>query len=272
MGKQRKSDYLFEKNNWATVYLRIVSSDKIALFLDFDGTLVSIQEDPSCCVLAEGIKEQLKSLADSGRCYITILSGRSLPDIKGMVGIPNISYGGDHGLVISGNDMAYVHAKALTAKPFVDKAARMLNQKIAGIEGAWVERKRCTASLHYRSVRKEEVLSVKKAFYKVASEFSGGSGLAIIRGKMVLELVPDASWTKGSAALWVLHNLKGKYLPVYVGDDLTDETAFKSLRNKGIAIRVGKSKKTFADYHIKGYWEVSRLLDQLQDLIGRSQT
>ena len=267
MGKQRKSDYLFDKNNWETVCLRIVSSDKIALFLDFDGTLVPIQEDPSRCVLAEGIKEQLKSLADSGRCYITILSGRSLPDIKGMVGIPNISYGGNHGIVISGHDMTYVHTKALKAKPSVDKAARMLNKEIAGIEGAWIERKKFTACLHYRSVRKEDVLSVKKAFYKVASEFSGDSGLAVIRGKMVLELAPDVSWTKGSAALWILHNLKGEYLPVYAGDDRTDETAFKALCKIGITIRVGKSKKTVADYDLKGYWEVSRLLQRMHESI-----
>src|SRR3989304_3256421 len=61
--------------------------------------------------------------------------------------------------------------------------------------------------------------------------------------------------------------LKDKCLPIYVGDDQTDETAFKSLRKKGITIRVGKSKKTFADYYLKGYWEISRLLQQVQEFV-----
>jgi trehalose 6-phosphate phosphatase/alpha,alpha-trehalase len=75
------------------------------------------------------------------------------------------------------------------------------------------------------------------------------------------------SWDKGKAVLWVLQRFNDKCLPVYVGDDQTDETAFKSLRKKGITIRVGKSKKTFADYYLKGYWEISRLLQQAQEFI-----
>jgi trehalose-phosphatase len=267
MKNQRKSDYLFNKNNWETVCLRIASSDKIALFLDFDGTLVPIQEDPSGCVLPEDMREKLKSLADSGRCYLIILSGRALPDIKGMVGVSNICYSGNHGLVISGNDVTYVHPKALTAKRFVDKAARMLNSEIAGIEGAWIERKKFTASLHYRSVRKEDVLSVKKAFHKVSSKFSENDRLAVVRGKKVLEFVPDVSWTKGSAALWILNNLKGKYLPIHVGDDITDESVFRKLYGKGITVRVGCSKKSAAEHCLKGQKEVSRFLQCILDIL-----
>lgn len=250
-----------------TVFKKISPGQKIALFLDYDGTLVPIQKDPSRCVLPGEMKEELNSLADSNRCYLTILSGRSLPDIKGMVGIRNICYGGNHGLVISGSDMTYVHPGALPAKPYIDKAARMLSKEIAGIEGAWIERKRFTASLHYRSVRKGDVLSVKKAFCKVISEFSGGKRLAVIKGKMVLELAPDLSWNKGSAALWILNNLKGKYLPVYVGDDWTDETAFRALNKKGITIRVGKSAKTTANYYLKNQREVSEFLKRVKEFI-----
>jgi trehalose 6-phosphate phosphatase len=265
MENQRKSDYFFDENNWETVCLRMVSSDRIALFLDFDGTLVPIQEDPATCVLPEVIRQQLKSLADSGRCYVTILSGRSLRDIKGMVKLPNICYGGNHGLVISGRDMAYVHAKALTAKRFVDKAARMLAKEIAGIEGAWIERKKFTATLHYRSVRKDDVFFVKKAFYRVVSQFSEDDGLAVIRGKMVLELAPDVSWTKGSAAQWILNNLQGKYLPICVGDDITDESVFSTLYREGITVRVGRSKRSAARYYLKGQKEVLRFLQYVLD-------
>ena len=143
----------------------------------------------------------------------------------------------------------------------------MLNVEITGMEGAWIERKKFTASLHFRSVLKKEVPSVKKAFYKIVSEFSGDRRLAVIKGKMVLELAPDASWNKGSAALWILNRLKGKYLPVYVGDDLTDETAFRALNKKGITIRVGKSARTVADYYLKGQRDVSEFLKRLEEFI-----
>ncbi|RJQ39909.1 MAG: trehalose-phosphatase [Nitrospiraceae bacterium] len=252
------------KNN---VLKKISKGQKIALFLDFDGTLVPIRKDPSQCVLAEEMKEQLKLLAGSDRCYLTILSGRSLQDIKGMVSIRNICYSGNHGLIISGNDMTYIHPKALSAKPFIDRAARMLNVEITGMEGAWIERKKFTASLHFRSVHKNDVPLVKRTFYKVVSDFSGDRTLAVIKGKKVLELAPDASWNKGSAALWILNNLRGKYLPVYVGDDWTDENAFRALNKKGITIRVGKSAKTAANYYLKNQGEVSAFLKRLEEFI-----
>lgn len=255
--------YILKQN----VFKKVSRSQKIALFLDFDGTLVSIQKDPSKCILHERIKEQLKSLSRSGHCYITILSGRSLPDIKNMVGIPEICYSGNHGLIVSSRDMTYIHPKALTAKPLIDKAVRMLNKEIAGIEGAWIERKKFTASLHFRSVRKKDMPLVKRAFYNVVSEFSEGVGLAVIKGKMVLELAPDASWNKGSAALWILNRLKGKYLPLYIGDDWTDETAFRALNKKGVTIRVGKSAKTAANYYLKNQREVSEFLKKLEEFI-----
>lgn len=259
--------YFFEKKSFNRFRNKIKQYPVIALFLDFDGTLVPIQKDSSRCVLSGEMKEKLKSLADSNRCYLTILSGRSLPDIKGMVGIRNICYSGNHGLVISGSDMTYVHPGVLSAKPSIDKAARMLSNEVASINGAWIERKKFTVSLHFRSVRKEDVLSVKKAFYMVTSEFSGDRGLAVIKGKMVLELAPDLSWNKGSTALWILNNLKGKYLPVYVGDDWTDETAFSALNKKGITIRVGKSAKTAADYYLKNQREVSEFLKRVKEFI-----
>ncbi|MBU1397693.1 MAG: hypothetical protein KKE00_10325 [Proteobacteria bacterium] len=109
----------FEKKSFNRFRNKIKQYPGIALFLDFDGTLVPIQKDPSRCVLSGEMKEELKSLADSNCCYLTILSGRSLPDIKGMVGIRNICYSGNHGLVISGSDMTYVHPGVLSARPLI---------------------------------------------------------------------------------------------------------------------------------------------------------
>ena len=97
----------------------------------------------------------------------------------------------------------------------------------------------------------------------VANEFMEKKLLTVIKGKKVMELTPNVSWDKGSAALWILRQLKDKCLPIYIGDDQTDETAFKALNKKGITIRIGRSKKTAAEYYLKGHWEVPRLLKDI---------
>ena len=146
-------------------------NQKIALFLDFDGTLVPIQKDPAQCYLSDKIKEQLKRLADSERCYLTILSGRALADIKKRVGIRKIYYGGNHGLDIAGPDVRYTHPKALLAKPIISDIKNLLKKEISNIKKAWLEDKKFTLSLHFRAVKKENISVVKKIFYKTAAEF-----------------------------------------------------------------------------------------------------
>ncbi len=255
--------YFFEKKSLNYFQNKIKARSKIALFLDFDGTLVPIRKDPKQCFLSDRAKNQLQLSARSTHCCPAILSGRSLSDITKRVGIRGIYYGGNHGLDISGPNVRVTHPKAITAKPVIDYAKRRLKKKIADIDGAWLEDKKFTISLHFRSVKAVDVPGVKKVFYDVAGEFLEKKSLALIKGKKVLELVPDVSWDKGKAVLWILQRLRDKCLPIYIGDDRTDETAFKALRKKGITIRVGKSKNTFADYYLKGYREVLRLLQEI---------
>ena len=91
----------------------------------------------------------------------------------------------------------------------------------------------------------------------------------MLRGKKVLELVPNIHWDKGKAALFLLEKFNKTCLPVYVGDDVTDETAFNALKEYGITIRVGKSKQTQAEYYLRGQWEVLRLLQYLYGLLNQ---
>jgi trehalose 6-phosphate phosphatase len=260
MVKMDKVQYFFEKDN---DILKNKSGRKIALFLDFDGTLVPIQKDPRQCFLSNKIKNQLLLLAGSQCCYLMVLSGRALSDIKKRIGIGKIYYGGNHGLDISGPNLRYTHPKALTSKLAIEYVTRKLKEAITNIEGAWLENKKFSVSLHFRSVKKENIPLIKKVFYAVANEFIEGKRLNVIKGKKVIELTPDVSWNKGRAVLWILKQLKDKCVPIYIGDDQTDETAFKALSGKGFTIRVGKSKKTAANYYLKGYWELPRLLREI---------
>lgn len=253
-------EYLFGDIN-KTHYKKLAHDHKIALFMDFDGTLVPIRENPAECFLSEKIKQQLRSLADSEHVCLTIMSGRSLADVRKRVGIRKIYYGGNHGFDISGPGLKYTHEKALSSEPLMRHVKRRLKHEIEGIQGAWIEDKKFTVSLHFRSVKKQYLPSVKKVFYKVAREYLQNRSLGVIKGKKVLELTPRLTWDKGRAVRWILHLLNNGWLPIYVGDDTTDETAFAALKKGGITIRVGKSKSTRAKYYVKGYWEIPQLLE-----------
>lgn len=109
----------------------VLAGRNIALFLDFDGTLTPIQEDPTQCHLSEEATELLQLIANSDRHHVTVLSGRTLDDVKSRVGVRNICYGGNHGLVISEKGLRFVHPGALRAKPIIEEAARRLEKQIA---------------------------------------------------------------------------------------------------------------------------------------------
>jgi trehalose 6-phosphate phosphatase len=254
------AQYFLKKD---TGILKSKSGRKIALFLDFDGTLVPIQKDPEQCFLSKKFKNQLLALSDSQCCYLIILSGRSLSDIKKRIGIRQIYYGGNHGLDISGPNLKFTHPKALTSRLAIEQIKRQLEKAIANIDGAWLENKKYSVSLHFRSVKKENIPLIKKVFNTVTNKLIEERRLNVLKGKKVIELTPNASWDKGSAALWILKQLKDKCVPIYAGDDQTDETAFRALAKKGITVRVGKSKKTVAKYYLKSHWEVLRLLNEI---------
>lgn len=271
MEKRPGPRYFFDGEAPVRSIARTLPRRRIALFLDFDGTLAPIQKDPARSAMPDEVREQLQSLANAGRCFVTVLSGRSLKDIKSKLGMSNICYGGNHGLAISGNGMAYVHPGALLAKAAIDMAGRRLNKEVARIEGAWVERKQFSVSLHYRSADKGDIQLVKSVFYKVKAELSETDSLSVMKGKKILELLPDIMWDKGSAVLWILKRLEDVHLPVYIGDDVTDENAFRAIGKKGITIRVGTSKKTCAQYYLKTSQEVQRLLQVIRKLVEDSE-
>lgn len=239
----------------------------IFLFLDFDGTLVPIQNDPAKCVLSPGIKSQLEAIPLSGKAWIAILSGRTVKDIKDRVNMEGVYYGGNHGIEISGPLVYYTHPDALRGKHLTDKVCRQIEKEISHIDGAFIEKKKFGFSLHYRMTDKKGSAFIRNSFYRIVSESPEPQTFKVLRGKKVLELAPNIEWDKGKAALFLLQKGKKNYLPIYVGDDLTDETAFKAFKEKGLTIRVGRSKKTAAKYYLKGQWEVPRLLKYINELM-----
>jgi trehalose 6-phosphate phosphatase len=234
---------------------------RVAVFLDYDGTLTPIVNHPEAAVLSDSMRQTLQDLA--ARVPVAILSGRDLDNVRERVGIENMVYAGSHGFDIAG-PRGLRRQMAREFLPKLDTAEKKLQEALGGISGAHVERKRFSIATHYRNVREDYVPRVKQAVGEVAWRHRE---LRKMTGKKVHELQPDIDWDKGRALMWLLETLgleDGNVLPIYIGDDRTDEDAFRVLKQRGIGILVSEQPKfTAAKYSLRDPAEVERFLRAL---------
>ncbi|HEU5246571.1 MAG TPA: trehalose-phosphatase [Candidatus Udaeobacter sp.] len=235
--------------------------DRLAVFLDYDGTLTPIVSHPEKAFLSDSMRQTLQALAM--QTSVAILSGRDLDDVRHRVNIAAIVYAGSHGFDIAG-PRGLRRQEATEFLPALDVAERELAKELAGIPGARVERKRFSIAVHYRNVNESDFPRVKRAASEVAARHRE---LRTMQGKKVYELLPDIDWDKGKAVLWLLETLGlelTKVRPIYIGDDRTDEDAFRALGQPGVGILVSeKSRPTAASYSLKDPTEVERFLREL---------
>jgi alpha,alpha-trehalase len=248
--------------SWAGVHL---GGRTPAVFLDYDGTLTPIVQRPEDAVLEERSRDALRSLAD--RWPVAIISGRDLGDVKSMVGLPNIVYAGSHGFDIETPD-GRTEQRGTEFLPDLDAAERELDGPLMVVPGARVERKRFAVAVHYRQVAEDRVPEVERVVSSVAATHPR---LRRTGGKKVFELRPRIEWDKGRALLFLLKvlGLNGSdVVPIYIGDDETDEDAFAVLRGRGFGIVVARAddeRPTAADARLTDPDEVRRLLELLTD-------
>jgi len=238
-----------------------------AVFLDYDGTLTPIVEDFTKAFLSETMRAAIDRLA--GRCAVTIVSGRDVAVLKGFVGLDSVIYAGSHGFEVDA-------PLPLTGRidvgeaflPDLDAAERELREGLRGIEFHAVERKRFAIAVHYRRVRDADVSAVERVVDRVV----GAHGrLRKGHGKKVFRIQPRIDWDKGRAVLWIFEHLdlpRAGALPIYLGDDLTDEDAFRALAGQGVSIAVGEEDRpTAADYRVATTADVERLLGLLSEFV-----
>jgi alpha,alpha-trehalase len=236
-------------------------SDQLAVFLDFDGTLTAIVSDPKKALLSDSMRQTLQALVM--RASVAVLSGRDLDDVRKRVAIDAIIYGGSHGFDIAG-PRGLRKELATEFLPTLDMVEKEIGKQLAGIPGARLERKRFSIAAHYRNVNESDVPKVERAVSEVAARHRE---LRKMYGKKVYELLPDIDWDKGKAVLWLLENLgleHAKVRPIYIGDDRTDEDAFRALEQCGTGILVSEQPRpTAASHSLKDPSEVERFLREL---------
>ena len=231
-----------------------------AIFLDYDGTLSAIAPTPEGAVLTEASRDVLERLAR--RWTVSIVSGRDRADVVGMVRLHGLYYAGSHGFDISGPD-GFSEQRGSEYRASLEAAADELEASLAAIDGVWVERKLAAVAVHFRQGGPDAEEAVGEAARAVAAAHPD---LRLSGGKKIVELRPNVDWDKGKAVLWLLEvlGLGDDVIPVYVGDDETDEDAFRALVDRGIGVVVGEEHRpTLARYALADPDEVREFLDRL---------
>ncbi|XP_023552932.1 probable trehalose-phosphate phosphatase C [Cucurbita pepo subsp. pepo] len=243
---------------------------KIVVFLDYDGTLSPIVDDPDRAFMSPEMREAVREVA---KCFPTaIISGRSREKVKEFVKLRNLHYAGSHGLDImapnsdnEANGVSYQPAKKFL--PEIQQIKRALEEESRKIEGALVEDNTFCVSVHFRHVHERELAKLEKKVETVMEKYPD---FHVTQGKKVMEIRPTINWNKGHAMEYYLHTLghndTDDVVPLYIGDDQTDEDAFKVIQRKGqgIAILVASiPKHTNASYSLKDPSEVLAFLLRL---------
>jgi trehalose 6-phosphate phosphatase len=240
---------------------RIAQSLHLLLCLDFDGTLAAIAKDPAVVFLSPRMKMTVESLSKCANTSVAIISGRDRADLQARVDIPGLIYAGNHGLEISGPGFIFIEPGAVANRMALQELAADLARHLGGIPGAFVEDKGLTVSVHYRQVAPSSWEQIRQMVESALSK--ADDAFLLTCGDKVYEVRPRVTWNKGTAVGWIKKQLgQPNALVIYLGDDVTDEDAFRALA-EDITIKVGSSLETSAHYQLNGPVDVQKFLEWL---------
>ncbi len=242
---------------------------RVALFLDYDGTLAPIVNRPGLAYMADSMRDTVRNLARL--CPVAVVSGRDRADVENFVQLDSIFYAGSHGFDIAGPDGRQMRQRQGEAFiPMLRQAESEVRALLEGMEGALVESKKYAFAVHFRLVSEADRPRLDEAVDEVAARYPD---LRKQGGKMVHEILPAMDWDKGKAVDWLLEALHLDHpgaLPFYLGDDLTDEDAFGVLRGRGIGILVAdKPRESKARYLLRDVDQVRLFLGRLTEMLER---
>ncbi len=249
--------HLFE--DWESVQDRIRQASDLFFLLDYDGTLTPIVSRPELAFCHPQVRIILQQLRDTPHVFLSVISGRSLEDVREKVGIPGIIYIGNHGLDIQ--NPAGMHKKKLSPsrEKELEKINQVLRKSIGEIPGIFFEDKGPILAIHYRNVAQRYFGWIQKVLKETLA--SGKGRWKVAHGKMVAEIRPEVDFYKGKAVKELLKGTSPDLLPIYLGDDQTDEDAFREVRGEGITVLVGPEIRiSEAEYYLENPSEVQAFL------------
>jgi len=256
--------HLFE--DWENIQARIQLAQNLLLFLDYDGTLTPIVSKPELAICSSEVKRHLEKLRDLPRVYLAIISGRSLEDLRGKVGVSDIIYVGNHGLEIENPGGRHKNILSLTRTRELKKITQNLRRSLEEIPGILFEEKGPILSVHYRNVSQKFFAQIPQVLKEELQQWKDRWKMA--SGKMVLEIQPNVYFHKGKAVREILKTVPSQgLLPIYLGDDQTDEDAFRVLKGQGISVFIGLGKlPSEADFFLRNPDEVQEFLSRCEEV------
>src|SRR3989441_5784287 len=239
-----------------------------AVFLDYDGTLTPIRDRPEDAVISDSMREAVRSLTK--RVPVVVVSGRDRRVVQELMGLDNLIVAGSHGFDIWSPAGGFIQREeGASFEGLLREVEARLRAELADIPGALVEPKKSSVAAHFRLVAEEHRSRVKEIVDAILSEHP--EELKVTPGKMVFEIQPRLDWDKGKAVLYLLEALdldRDDVVPVYLGDDITDEDAFRALVGRGIFVGSADDpetagRTTAADYVLNTIGEVEEFLNRL---------
>jgi trehalose 6-phosphate phosphatase len=230
----------------------MLARGRVLLAFDFDGTLAAIEERREQAAMSTRVRRRLKALARLYPC--AVISGRPHRDLRRRLrDIPLAALAGSHGAEGAGDA-----PKARTARAAVRIWATRLRRKLRRFRGVELEYKPHGLAVHYRRAEDKQTVHVA-----VLAAVAPLRGIRQVHGKDVIEVLPAGAPDKGEALALLRRRLKPR-ATLYVGDDVTDEDAFRSLGpGRLVSVRVGPAEATSARYRLDAQEEVEVLLDEL---------
>lgn len=229
----------------------------VCLLFDYDGTLSKIARTPSEAKISDTMRALLQEVVKIDKVFLAIISGRPIEEVKQMVGVAGAYYAGNHGFEIEGPNFRFLHPLLTKHRDELSLVVRRLRTSLSSFRGVLIENKGATISVHYRLVNQALVPKLKLSFFDVVHNVEN---IRITEGKMVLEVRPKIDWDKGKAANLILGKLKEPDLVFYVGDDQTDEDAFRALQSFHTILILNGKLTSSAKYYLRNQGEVETFL------------
>lgn len=236
---------------------------KPVFFLDYDGTLTPIVSRPEDAKISEEMRQVVRELCK--KYTVAIVSGRFREDVQQLLGIDGLVYAGSHGFDILGPDIQMINPDAKSTIPVVESLVEKVKAELGYIEGVIIEDKKFSLAVHYRLVDEDKYFEKIQSFcLELVKPYDN---LRLMHGKKVFEILPALDWDKGKAVRFVLKAMGydwDEVTAVYVGDDTTDEDAFRMVKTRGLAVLVTEEQKpSVADFTIKNPLAVQHLFERL---------
>ncbi len=259
------------RNDWTKLKERLAvlnaGHGRLLVGLDFDGVLSEITSHPADAALSPRTAKAIEKLSGREDTRLAVLSGRRIGELQKLVGLPGIYYSGNHGLQIEGPGIQWTHPEATA----MDRALwQTLMKEIRAIPGALVEHKSLGAAVHYRQVPP----SYRRRLQGIVRDYLRGLGprFRILRGKKIYDLRSSLDWDKGRALAMIRDRLTEarSWNALFIGDDTTDEEAFRTLGPGALTVRVGRVSRSNARYVIPRRPLVDILLEKLAARPGPS--